>query len=76
MKLSDWARANGVHPKTALRWFNQGTLPVPVRRIGPRTILVESPPIGDGVALYARVSSPDQRADLERQLGRLVAWRG
>jgi putative resolvase len=75
MKLSDWARANGVHPKTALRWFDRGTLPVPARRVGPRTILVESPRRrSESVALYARVSSHDQRDDLERQLGRLVAW--
>ncbi len=75
MKLSDWARANGVHPKTALRWFLQGTLPVPARRIGARTILVETASSRQGgAALYARVSSHDQREDLERQLGRLVAW--
>src|SRR5215469_6726360 len=75
MKLSDWARANGVHPKTALRWFDRGILPVPARRVGPRTILVESPPAtSGGVVVYARVSSHDQRGDLERQLGRLVAW--
>jgi len=75
VKLSDWARANGVHPKTALRWFDRGILPVPARRVGPRTILVESPPAtSGGVLLYARVSSHDQRGDLERQLGRLVAW--
>ena len=76
MKLSEWARANGVHPKTALRWFDRGTLPVPARRVGPRTILVEARPgsRGGGVALYARVSSHDQRAELERQLGRLVTW--
>src|SRR5262252_1246003 len=42
MKLSEWARANGVHPRTALRWFDRGTLPVPARRVGPRTILVEA----------------------------------
>ena len=29
-----------------------------------------------GDPLYARVSSHDQKADLERQLGRLVAWAG
>ena len=75
MKLSDWARLNGVHPKTALRWFDRGILPVPARKVGPRTILVEvkSEP-ADTVALYARVSSHDQRADLERQMGRLVEW--
>ena len=41
MKLSDWARQNGVHPKTALRWFDRGILPVPARKVGLRTILVE-----------------------------------
>lgn len=75
MKLADWARQNGVHPKTALRWYSQGKLPVPARKIGQRTILVELPSgTGERVALYARVSSHDQRQDLERQLGRLVEW--
>ena len=75
MKLSDWARQNGVHPKTALRWFDRGILPVPARKVGPRTILVEVASGGDdAVALYARVSSHDQRHELERQMGRLVEW--
>ncbi|HVC22990.1 MAG TPA: IS607 family transposase [Candidatus Dormibacteraeota bacterium] len=76
MKLADWARVNGVHPKTALRWWREGTLPVPARKVGPRTILVEvvAPGNAQAVALYARVSSHDQRADLDRQLGRLVEW--
>ena len=75
MKLSEWARRNGIHPKTALRWFERGVLPVPARKVGPRTILVEAPAqTADAVALYARVSSHDQRWDLERQMGRLVAW--
>ena len=75
MKLSDWARQNGVHPKTALRWFDRGLLPVPARKVGPRTILVQAPSEAvDAVALYARVSSHDQREDLERQMGRLVEW--
>jgi putative resolvase len=76
MKLSAWARQQGVHPKTALRWFRMGTMPVPARQLASGTILVEEPVAGrdGGVALYARVSSPDQRADLERQLARLVVW--
>jgi putative resolvase len=75
MKLADWARQNGVHPKTALRWHREGKLPVPARRVGPRTILVETTvQLSERVALYARVSSHDQRQDLERQLGRLVEW--
>ncbi len=76
MKLSDWARAQGVHPKTAYRWWREGTLPVPARQINARTILVEEPKLPDntGVGLYARVSSHDQRADLDRQMARLVSW--
>lgn len=61
---------------TALRWFGAGQLPVPARRVIPRTVLVEtlSPGGGGTVVLYARVSSHDQSADLDRQLGRLVEW--
>lgn len=77
MKLSEWARANHVHPKTAYRWWRQGTLPVPARQVSARTILVEQPPPaggGGGAGLYARVSSHDQRADLDRQVARLSQW--
>jgi putative resolvase len=76
MKLSEWARANHIHPKTAYRWWRQGTLPVPARQVSARTILVEQhqPAGGGGVGLYARVSSHDQRADLDRQVARLSQW--
>src|SRR4029450_5909797 len=76
MKLSEWARVNHIHPKTAYRWWRQGTLPGPARQVSARTILVEQPqPVGGGgVGLYARVSSHDQRADLDRQVARLSQW--
>lgn len=75
MNLTNWARQNGIHPQTAYRWFRSGTLPVPSRRVGPRTVLIETiAPASAGVALYARVSSHDQGSDLDRQLGRLVSW--
>lgn len=69
----------GVHPQTAYRWFREGTLPVPAQRVGPRTILVNIeasavPAAVSGLGLYARVSSRDQRADLERQVARLSGW--
>jgi putative resolvase len=68
-----------VHPQTAYRWFREGTLPVPARRVGPRTILVNidantMPKTMGGLGLYARVSSQDQRTDLERQVARLSEW--
>jgi putative resolvase len=80
MKLAAWARANGVHPQTAYRWFRQGTMPVPAQRLPSGTILVEVPGgNSDGteqqrVVLYARVSVHDQRTDLDRQVARLSAW--
>jgi putative resolvase len=76
MKLAEWARGNGVHPQTAYRWFRQGTMPVPARRLPSGTILVDTPgnPSGARVVLYARVASHEQRADLDRQIARLTAW--
>jgi putative resolvase len=81
VKLSDWARANGVHPKTAYRWWRTGTLPVPARQINARVILVDdaasahrATPELSAVGLYARVSSHDQHSDLDRQVARLSEW--
>ncbi|MFF4422767.1 IS607 family transposase [Streptomyces sp. NPDC001549] len=79
MNLKEWAKAQGVHPQTAYRWFREGVLPVPAERVGPRTILVNveaniSPCVTGGVGLYARVSSHDQKQDLERQVARLTEW--
>jgi len=52
-------------------------LPVPAQRVG-RLILVKTAPAAAGwaahVVVYARVSSHDQRADLDRQVARLTAW--
>jgi predicted site-specific integrase-resolvase len=76
VNLKEWARQQGVHPVTAYRWFREGKLPVPARRAG-RLILVDPAPasiVPGTVAVYARVSSADQRADLDRQVARATAW--
>ena len=77
MNLSEWANHQGIHPQTAYRWFREGNLPVPARKIG-RLILVgdlETPSSRAAItALYARVSSSDQRTDLDRQVARVSAW--
>ena len=76
MNLADWAESVGVNRHTAYRWFREGTLPVPAERVG-RLILVKTagPAAGSAAAVvYARVSSHDQRSDLERQVARLTAW--
>ena len=78
MNLTEWAHAQGVHPQTAYRWYRNGTLPVPAVRVGPRTVLVSpesaTARAADGFGLYARVSSHDQEADLDRQMARLSGW--
>ena len=76
LKLSEWARRNGIPYKTAWSWFHQGILPDPAIQLKTGTILVRLNEVPDQqiVALYARVSSHGQKADLERQQGRLVAW--
>ena len=75
MKLSDWARDNGISYKTAWLWWKQGKLPVPAYQTPTGTILVDVPEREDsGTVLYARVSSADQKADLDRQVARLAAF--
>ncbi len=75
MKLSDWAERQGIHYMTAWRWWKAGKLPVPAHQTESGSILVEVAPEASGkTALYARVSSHDQRGDLEAQVSRLMAW--
>jgi len=78
VNLREWALAQGIHPQTAYRWYRGGKLPVPARKMG-KLILVgdlEAPAreVRGRTAIYARVSSADQRADLDRQVARVVAW--
>ena len=61
---------------TARRWLAAGLLPVPARKVGG-LILVgdEAHPAPAGITVvYARVSSADQEADLDRQVARVTAW--
>lgn len=77
MKLAEWARLNGVHPQTAYRWVREDRMPVPFRRLASGTILVDAPSAVAArarVVVYARVSSHDQRAELDRQVARLTDW--
>jgi len=76
VNLKRWAERQGVSYATARRWFEAGTLPVPARRVG-RLILVGDTRTAEpsGItAVYARVSSADQKADLDRQVARVTAW--
>ncbi|HEY6423924.1 MAG TPA: IS607 family transposase [Pseudonocardiaceae bacterium] len=73
MKLSAWAKEQGISYRTALNWFHAGTLPVPARQLPTGTILVDPRVRETGVTVaYCRVCSHDQKADLERQAGRVL----
>jgi len=75
MKLSVWAKQQGITYRTAWNWWKAGTLPVEVEQMPTGTIIVKEhqEPKGNA-ALYARVSSHDQKNDLDAQLGRLSAY--
>jgi predicted site-specific integrase-resolvase len=67
----------GVRYATAWRWFRDGTFQW--RRIGPRAIIStvgqQTPTVAgrQGVAIYARVSSSENKRTLSNQAERLVA---
>jgi hypothetical protein len=80
VNLTEWAQAQGIHVTTAYRWYREGKLPMPAWKVGrlipvsPETVTAAFTRKGAG--LYARVSSPDQKADLDRQVARFSAWAG
>ena len=69
-KLSEWAKENGVHYRTAMIWMHEGKLPVQVVQTpGGHYRVVDNTPVpltsGKSV-LYGRVSSHDQMSLGER----------
>jgi putative resolvase len=72
MRLSQYAKKMGVSYRTAFRWWKAGKLDA--YQLDTGTIIVREPLAYEpptNVALYARVSSADQKEDLERQMQRL-----
>jgi putative resolvase len=82
MKLSDFAKKRGISYQTAWRWFKTGKFPagVSAEQMPSGTVIVteesspQLPSAGLEVYLYARVSAPDQKKELDAQLGRLAAY--
>lgn len=79
MKLSTWAKKQGISYKTAWRLWKNGQLPVAAEQLATGTIIVKVPESSyetepRSAVLYARVSSSDQKQDLDRQLSRLVEY--
>ncbi len=76
MRLSQYAHKMGVSYKTAFRWWKAGKLNA--YQLDTGTVIVRDetplPDTATGIALYARVSTAGQKADLERQVERLNKW--
>jgi putative resolvase len=79
MKLSAWAKKQGICYKTAWRLYSTGRFPLPTEQLPTGTIIVKEPDEDKGAdnsqaVIYARVSSSDQKQDLDRQVSRLVEY--
>jgi predicted site-specific integrase-resolvase len=75
MKLSDYAKLKGVHYLTAYRWWKDGRLNG--QQMGTGTIIVENdalPKRSDGIITYSRVSSSENKNNLETQNQRLADY--
>lgn len=76
VKVSAYAHKVGLTPQTVRNMFHAGKLPGVQLDTG--TILIEEPsnslPKDRGVALYARVSSSQNRDNLTTQMGRLRSY--
>ena len=78
MRLSEYAKRNGVSYRTARRWFDAGKIDG-AYRVSSKIIIVPddneaTTPHDNSIVVYARVSSHDQKDDLERQAQRLVEY--
>jgi putative resolvase len=76
MKLSAYAKKMGVSYRTAWNWWKAGKLLG--RQMASGTILVEetgsSPQVREQVAVYTRVSSAENRANLDSQAERVLTY--
>jgi putative resolvase len=77
MKLSAYAKHLGISYQTAWRMWQRGELPA--HQLPTGTVIVDVPPPAlavhpQKVAVYARVSSAENRANLEGQAERIVAF--
>ena len=77
ISLTAWGRLYGFDKATTARMHHAGKLPpeLQVEHLPNGRYYVVVPPEQDGrCVVYARVSSGDQKEDLDRQVGRVVEW--
>lgn len=79
MKLSDYAKTVGISYLTAWRHYKAGKIPHPTKQLPSGTVIVDYNPKASAggknrVAIYARVSSAENKDNLDRQADRLVGY--
>ena len=76
LRLSEWAKLNGFSYKGAYRLWRRGEFPLESHQLKSGTILVYLPTEVESAetAIYARVSSHDQKQDLDRQAERMALF--
>lgn len=70
MKLSKWAKEQGICYRTAWIWFKEGKMPVKAEQLPSGAIMVypeTKVEQDDSCTIYCRVSSHNKKEDLERQ---------
>lgn len=81
MKLSEYAKYLGISYHTAWRHFKQGKIPYPTKQLKTGTVIVEfdpskadNPRTHNKAAIYARVSSAENKSNLDAQAERLTQY--
>ena len=77
ISLTAWGRLYGFNKATTSRLHHAGKLPpeLQIEQLPNGRYYVVVPAQNDGrLVVYARVSSADQKEDLDRQVGRVVEW--
>ena len=76
IKLSEWAKTNNYSYKGAYRLWKSGRFPLKTIQLETGTILVEQELKSaiKNTVIYCRVSSHDQKSDLDRQEERLKVF--
>ena len=74
-KVSQYAKKNGVCYRTAWNWVKEGKVKHETTKTGGILIVEdEDKPLNDAVAIYARVSSSENKDNLRRQRERLESY--
>lgn len=76
-KISEYAKLKGVQYRTVWNWIKKGTVQIERTETGRVLVIVEEPvkPTKElSVAVYVRVSSSENKDNLERQAERLISY--